>query len=208
MKQFPKSMAVAINATAVLACFLTSACTKHQTLGAAITERDSMPIMTTLGVVTFVSDSGITRYRLDAEEWLVYDRKKPSYWAFEKGVYVEQFDTLLNIEATIKADTLYYYDKEKLWKALGNVEIVNLKGDKFLTSLLYWDEDKKRIYSDRYIRIEQPDRVIEGIGFESNQEMTAYEIKDMSGNFYVTEQEKEILPPDTTQTMPTDSLLL
>ncbi|MDR0972432.1 MAG: LPS export ABC transporter periplasmic protein LptC [Prevotellaceae bacterium] len=201
-------MAVAINATAVLACFLTSACTKHQTLGAAITERDSMPIMTTLGVVTFVSDSGITRYRLDAEEWLVYDRKKPSYWAFEKGVYVEQFDTLLNIEATIKADTLYYYDKEKLWKALGNVEIVNLKGDKFLTSLLYWDEDKKRIYSDRYIRIEQPDRVIEGIGFESNQEMTAYEIKDMSGNFYVTEQEKEILPPDTTQTMPTDSLLL
>ncbi len=59
-------------------------------MGEAITERDSLPMMETDGVVTYISDSGVTRYRMDTEEWLVFDRKKPSYWAFEKGVYLEQ----------------------------------------------------------------------------------------------------------------------
>jgi len=36
------------------------------------------------------------RYRVNTEEWTVYDRKKPSYWAFEKGVYLEQFDSILS----------------------------------------------------------------------------------------------------------------
>jgi hypothetical protein len=191
-------MAVVLATIAVLVSFI--ACNERKVLGAAITERDSMSVMTTLGVTTFVSDSGITRYRLDTEEWLVYDKKDPSYWAFEKGVYIEQFDTLLNIEATIQADTLYYYDKEKLWKALSNVEIVNRTGDRYLTSLLYWDENKKRIYTDRHIRIEKQDgQIMEGNGFESDQEMRNPRIRNMSGIFYITES-------DTTSVAPTDSI--
>lgn len=38
----------------------------------------------------------------------MYDRKRPSYWAFEKGVYLEQFDSLFNVDASIKADTLIF----------------------------------------------------------------------------------------------------
>ncbi len=41
--------------------------------------------MDTRGVTTLVSDSGVTRYRINTEEWLVFDRKNPPYWAFEKG---------------------------------------------------------------------------------------------------------------------------
>ena len=51
----------------------------------AITERDSLPVMDTRGVTTLISDSGVTRYRVNTEEWLIFDKKKPSYWAFEKG---------------------------------------------------------------------------------------------------------------------------
>ncbi len=32
--------------------------------------------MDTRGVTTLVSDSGVTRYRINTEEWLVFDRKK------------------------------------------------------------------------------------------------------------------------------------
>ena len=96
---------------------------KSKTIGEAITERDSLPMMSTLGVTTLISDSGVTRYRVNTEEWQVFDRKKPSYWAFEKGVYLEQFDSIFHIEASIKADTAYYYDKERLWKLIGNVDI-------------------------------------------------------------------------------------
>ena len=69
---------------------LFSSCSgKKKELGDAITERDSMAVMDTRGVTTLVSDSGVTRYRINTEEWLVFDRKNPPYWAFEKGVYLE-----------------------------------------------------------------------------------------------------------------------
>ena len=72
----------------------------------AITERDSLPVMNTRGVTTLISDSGVTRYRVNTEEWLIFDKKKPSYWAFEKGIYLEQFDSLFHIDASIKADMI------------------------------------------------------------------------------------------------------
>ena len=154
-------------------------------MGAAITERDSLPVMDTKGVTTLISDSGITRYRVNTAEWLIYDRKNPPYWAFEKGIYLEKFDSVFHTEASIKADTAYYYNK-------------NLKGEKFDTELLYWDQNKKRVYSDRRVRIEQPDQIIYAIGFESNEQLTKYRFFKTEGIFYVDEE--STTPSDTLRT--------
>ena len=185
-------MSITIVLGAIVMLLLFSSCGgKKKELGEAITERDSLPSMATLGVVTYISDSGVTRYRMEAEEWLMYDRKRPSYWAFEKGVYLEQFDSLFNVDASIKADTDYFYDKQKLWKLMGNVDIKNRKGERFNTELLYWNQATEKVYSDRFIRIEQPDRIITGYGFDSNQQMTIYQIRNMGGIFYVDEEEQK-----------------
>lgn len=189
---FSKNMSITIVLGAIVMLLLFSSCGgKKKELGEAITERDSLPSMATLGVITYISDSGVTRYRMEAEEWLMYDRKRPSYWAFEKGVYLEQFDSLFNVDASIKADTAYFYDKQKLWKLMGHVDIKNQKGERFNTELLYWNQATERVYSDRFIRIEQPDRIITGYGFDSNQQMTIYQIKNMGGIFYVDEEEQK-----------------
>ena len=110
-----------ITITASVIVMLLSFCScggKKKEVGAAITERDSLPVMKTVGVSTLISDSGITRYRMKADEWLMYDRKVPPYWAFEKGIYLEQFDSIFKVEASIKADTAYYYNTRKLWKLI------------------------------------------------------------------------------------------
>ena len=117
---------------------------KDKNLAEAISENDTLPSMSSLGVTTLISDSGITRYKIVAEEWLIFDKKNPPYWAFEKGVYLEKFDTLFRIDASIKADTAYYHEKKKLWELKGNVQIHSQRGDKFQTDLLFWDEKKKR----------------------------------------------------------------
>lgn len=187
------SITIAIKAMVMLLLF--SSCSgRKKELGDAITERDSMAVMDTRGVTTLVSDSGVTRYRINTEEWLVFDRKDPPYWAFEKGVYLEKFDTLFQVEASIKADTAYYYNKEELWKLIGNVDIQNLKGERFNTELLYWNQRTQKVYSDCFIRIEQPDRIITGRGFESNQQMTVYTIHQPEGIFYVDEAAMEATP--------------
>ncbi|MDR2628208.1 MAG: LPS export ABC transporter periplasmic protein LptC [Dysgonamonadaceae bacterium] len=151
--------------------------------------------MKTTDVSTLVSDSGITRYRANAKEWLMFEKANEPYWYFPEGIYLEQFDTLFQVKASIKADTAYYYEKQELWKGIGNVEMRSLDNEYFTTSLIYWDKKSQKIYSDKYIRIEQQDKVITGIGFESNQSMTEYNIFNTTGIFPINET-----PADTTQT--------
>lgn len=195
----PDYTSITIALAAMVMLLLFSSCSgRNKEMGEAITERDSLPVMDTKGVTTLISDSGVTRYRINTEEWLVFDRKSPPYWAFEKGIYLEKFDSLFQIEASIEADTAYFYNKEELWKLVGNVHIQNLKGEKFDTELLYWDQRKQKVYSDKFIRIEQPDRIITGRGFDSNQQMTVYTIHQPEGIFYVDEE--DTAPMDTLQT--------
>ena len=178
------NITVALLATVMFLLF--PACTdKGEKMADAVVNRDSLPSMTSLGVTTLISDSGITRYKIVTEEWMVFDKKTPPYWAFEKGVYLEKFDSLLHIDASIKADTAYYFDKKRLWELKGNVQILRQKGDKFETEQLFWDEKKKTVYSDKYIKIEQEDKTLTGYGFESNQELTEYVIKNTTGIFIV-----------------------
>ena len=204
---FCRSLSITIAFGAVVMLLLFSACSgRHKDLGNAITERDSLPVMDTKGVMTLISDSGVTRYRINTEEWLVFDRKNPPYWAFEKGIYLEKFDSIFNVDASIQADTAYYYEKQKLWKLMSNVHIQNLKGEKFDTDLLYWDQNKHRVYSDQRIRIEQPDQIIYAIGFESGEQLNKYTFFKPEGEFYVDDD--AAAPADSVQTgsLPKDSI--
>ena len=190
MSAFSKKTYLTNNITAAFLAavmfVLFPACTgKNKNLAEAVSENDTLPSMTSLGVTTLISDSGITRYKIVTEEWVIFDKKNPPYWAFEKGVYLEKFDTLLHIDASIKADTAYYYEKKKLWELKGNIQIHSQRGDKFVTQQLFWDEKKEKVYSDKFIQIEQEDKTITGYGFESNQELTEYEIKNTTGVFTI-----------------------
>ena len=153
----------------------------------AIECSDSLPVMSTFDVNTIISDSGRISYKIIADEWRIYDKRKPPFWAFEKGVYLEKYDKEMNIEATVKCDTAYYYSEQELWKLIGNVNIKNVKDEKFYTPLMYWDQKEEKIYSDSYIKIEQADQVTEGIGFEANQNLTLWQINNTKGIFAVEE---------------------
>ena len=184
------SITIAFCAVVMLLLF-TSCSRGEKVFGEAVTERDSLPVLATYDVNTLISDSGLIRYRIVADEWLVFDRKTPSYWSFEKGVYLEKFDENHVVDADIKADTAYYYDNDRLWELRGNVAIKNLKGERFNTELLFWDEKTQKVYSDKFIRIEQLDKIVTGEGFESNQSMTEYTIFKPGGVFYFEETEAQ-----------------
>ena len=173
---------------AVMFVLFPSCSSKGKNLADAISENDTLPTMSSLGVTTLISDSGITRYKIVTEEWIICDKKNPPYWAFEKGVYLEKFDTLFHIDASIKADTAYYYEKKKIWELRSNVQIQSQRGDKFETELLFWNEKDEKVYSDKFIRISQDDKVITGYGFESDQNLTEYQIKNTTGIFTVEDK--------------------
>jgi len=128
------------------------------------------------GVVMLISDSGITRFRVETQEWYIFEEASEPYNYFPEKIHGEQLDTLFRVEASFDADTAYYYYKRKLWKLIGNVKAVNLAGEQFETSLLFWDEAEERIYSDQFIRITKGEFINTGTGFEANQTLSEYRI--------------------------------
>ena len=172
----------------IVVLFLLFSCKEEvKTASLSTAEADSIAFMSTYGVSTIISDSGRISYKVEAEEWHMFEKRNPPYWAFEKGIYLEKYDDSLKVETTLRSDTAYYYDKQGLWQLFGNVRITTAKGEKIFTNKLFWSSDSGRIYSDSYIKIEQRDQVTEGIGFSSNQNMTVWEILNTTGIYPIEE---------------------
>lgn len=165
-------------------CFLVVSCKEavEHTAG-AIRERDSVAVMTTLGVNTLISDSGITKYRIVTERWEVNQNKKPSRWVFDKGLFLEQFDEKFHVQAYIQCDTAYYYDQLRLWELRSRVRILTKNGLRFSSNQLYWDENKHELYSYTFSRLVTPERTLQGSYFRSDERMTHYLVTNSRGSF-------------------------
>jgi len=160
---------------------------------------DALPTLYTRNVLSLISDSGITRYRIEAPTWYMYDNAEEPYWYFPDGIKVERFDTLFQTEALVLSDTATYYENRQLWRLDRNVHIENFEGRIFDTQQLFWDQRRRTIYSDSAIRITSEDEVIEGVGFISNEQLTKYSILRTSGIFTV--ERDNAATADTTDTV-------
>ncbi len=137
---------------------------------------DSVPTMVTIAASQLISDSGITRYRIVTDLWMVFEQAKEPYWYFPEGIYFEQFTPDFEIEATIEADTAWYYNVKDLWRLKKNVHVENRKGEQFDSEELFWDGKNGKVFSEAYIEIKSGHTELKGYGFESNQTMTDYRI--------------------------------
>ncbi len=156
--------------------------------------------MRTADATSLISDSGIIRYKIEAKEWLVFGKAKDPYSYLPQGVYVEKYDTLFNVEASVKADTAYYWDKKDICKLAGHVSVLSPGKRKLDTSLLFIDQRKDKIHTDRYFELRDGEKIITGIGFESNQNMTKYKIFNSQGTFPVSESVRDTTHLKETET--------
>ncbi|MBR5475366.1 MAG: LPS export ABC transporter periplasmic protein LptC [Bacteroidaceae bacterium] len=177
-----------ITVAVIVVLFFLFSCTRSKGMaGSSTNSSDSISVISTYGVESLISDSGRISYKIIAEEWLMFEKLDSPFWAFEKGAYLEKYDDSLRIEATLKSDTAYFFSKAKIWQLIGNVKIRNQKDERFFTDMLFWDQDKKSIYSDSYIKIEQQEQITEGRGFSSNQELTQWQIHNTEGIYPIEE---------------------
>lgn len=173
---------------AVVSSFFCLSCgNKDKQLGAAITSRDSTSVITTRGVDMLISENGVIRYHVIAEEWKIFDKMKPPFYSMEQGVLLEILDTLMQVESNLQADTAYYMIDDEVWHLVHNVHAQNIKNEEFDTQELFVNNRSNRMYSDSLIRIKQDKQIIVGHGFESNSNLTEYAIRKTEGIFPVTD---------------------
>lgn len=197
-------------ALAIIGTMMMIGCTEvKEHTAPAIHDRDSASVMTSYGVNTLISDSGVIKYKIITERWDVNTVKNPSCWTFEKGVFFEQFDEKFHVEAYIQADSAWYFDQKKLWHLRGRVRIRNINGLLYESEELFWDGMSHELYSNVFSKVTTPERNMEGSYFRSDERMTHYIVsnskgsftrEDMTGEKTDEDKDKQEAKKDTVQT--------
>ena len=173
-----------LHTIAILAIALLAACAEEKEhIAPAINPHDSVAVMVSYGVNTLISDSGVIKYRIVAEQWEVNQQRQPSRWIFEKGLLLENFDLAMHVLSFIQCDTAYYYDVERLWELHGRVRILTKNGLRFSSEELFWDENRHEIYSNKFSHLITPDKELQGNRFRSDEKMTKYSVRNTKGYF-------------------------
>ncbi|HCM74764.1 MAG TPA: LPS export ABC transporter periplasmic protein LptC [Cytophagales bacterium] len=107
---------------------------------------------------------------------------------FPDGIYLEFFNEMGKITSTLRANSAYFFSEDNQWRGRGKVEIVNIeKKEQLNTEELFWKQDTKRIFTEKFVTIKLENEVIYGTGLEAAQDLSDYTIKNPEGEFEVIE---------------------
>lgn len=152
-----------------------------------LTNREELPSITYRDLHSTITDSGKIRYRFTTPVMQQFDQRKEATVEFPEGLHLYVYNSLEEIDAQIKCKQATYHQTKDLWELRKNVEAVNLNGEVINTELMYWDMSAKTLYSDQFIKISTDTEIITGTGFESDERMENYKIKNISGILQVEE---------------------
>jgi LPS export ABC transporter protein LptC len=148
----------------------------------------TLPSLTARNFTTALYDSGLIQLDLSAPLLEKYDNSEPPYSEFKSGIKV----LLYNGKATTQAKVTAKYAKctnNNLWELRDSVIVINDKNERLETELLYWDQDKDKIYTDRFVKITSEDQITNGIGFESDTHLNRRRIFKVTATISISDEE-------------------
>lgn len=150
----------------------------------------NLPVGVAKNVNLIHTDSGRIKTRLITP--LLYDyanRQMHPYQEFPEGILITNFEENGD-STTLIADYARIFTKTAISEAKGNVVIRNHKDQSRLyTDQLYWDQNTHYIYTDADFTLYKDKDTIKGRGFESNEDLTKWNARNISGTVYVNEND-------------------
>src|SRR5690606_1954065 len=144
------------------------------------------PLIEVLNSKLLYSDSALVRVQVTAARHLEYENGDSEY---PDGIFIEFFDVDGKISTTLEADKAVHVKKERLWTATGDAEVISYeKEEKLNTEELHWKQDKKEIYTDKFVRIETADEILLGEGLTAAQDFSSYRILKPTGELSIEKE--------------------
>jgi LPS export ABC transporter protein LptC len=147
----------------------------------------TLPSLTDKDLETVYTDSGLVQLILKAPLMESYSRASEPYTVFRDGIKVSFYDGHQEPVAYVTSKYAKYTDDKNLWELKDSVIAVNEAGEKLETELLYWDQKKEVIYTDRFVKITTEDQIIQGYGLESDPRLSKRKIKNLSATIYIND---------------------
>ncbi len=153
-----------------------------------LTTLDSLPDISIKSIRVKQSESGQITLQLIAPRLNSYQGKDP-YTEFPEGIHIIFYDSLMRPKSELTAKYGISWDARKVMEAKGNVVVKNfVKRAQLNTEHLTWDENKRKMFSDQFVKITTPEKIISGKSMESDEVFDNWVIRNVSGTFYVNEQ--------------------
>lgn len=143
-----------------------------------------MPSNTLSGVeITFVDSLHIKALvRAGRVQW--YPSQQQTL--LDSSVYVEFYSITGRVAARLWSDSAKVENATSNMWAYGNVRVVSdSTGTRLQTQSLRWDNQRRRLSTNDYVRIERPGELVEGgYGFESDEYLKQYTIFHVQGTVH------------------------
>jgi LPS export ABC transporter protein LptC len=153
------------------------------------TDLQNLPALTVREFETVYSDSGRIELRMRSPILEQYDNTEDPYSEFRMGIHVDVYDGKTEPTGSVTSKYAKYTKSTNVWELKDSVVVINEKSDKLETEVLYWDQAKDLIYSDRFVRFTNEDQIVMGTGFESDPHLKKRKIKKVSATIYLRDEE-------------------
>lgn len=148
----------------------------------------SLPALTVRDFESVFTDSGLIQVITAAPLLERYTPETGTYNEFNEGITVTFFDGRPEPSSFISSDYAKYFEREKLWELRYNVKVRTENNELLETELLFWEEEKDLVYTDRFVRITTEDRIMSGTGFESDSRFTKTKILKGNAIIYLDDE--------------------
>jgi lipopolysaccharide export system protein LptC len=118
--------------------------------------------------------NGAVAMRMESPLMEHYDADTVSYDAFPQGISVYGYTEDGLLESIIVADDARHIvpkkaNQDEIWEAFGNVIMHNvLEQETMETDTIYWDQVKREIYTDCYVKLYSRQGFLQGFGMRSD----------------------------------------
>ncbi len=129
----------------------------------------------------FFTDSGRTRAILIAGHLRVFSKNKETL--LDSNIRIEFYNNKEIHTTTLTAKRGRVDEKTNNLYAIDSVVAVNDSGIVITSDEMMWRNKDRKIVSDKYVTIVSPNEIIEGYGFESDQNLRNYIIYNIT---YIT----------------------
>ena len=143
---------------------------------------------------TIYSDSAQPRVRVTGPEMLRKPNERLYAQEFTKGAHIEFFDEGGDVSSTLDSRYGIRYEEDDRVMLRDSVVWESTAGDRLDTEELHWDPVEEKIYSDRFVRLRQADKLITGVGFESNQDFSRAKVLAIQGIVQVRDEQAPRVP--------------
>ncbi|PIV73643.1 MAG: LPS export ABC transporter periplasmic protein LptC [Rhodobacteraceae bacterium CG17_big_fil_post_rev_8_21_14_2_50_65_11] len=135
------------------------------------------PINSATNIFLVQSDSAIIRSEITAAKQLEFLNGNIE---FPEGIEIKFFTKDGNLETTMIADRGYFIKDKNLYRGEGNVRIENLvKDQKLQTEEIFWDQPGKKIYTEKFVTIQEKQTLFNGTGMEADDSFSNYSLKEV-----------------------------